>query len=162
MVQTATSIRTCLARSLAALALLCPHALLANPVAAPPPNALILFGAHWCAPCTGELRDLGTIFVRLGLLTGDPKPQLVLAWIDRPVAPSTVARALATAHDPPRVVIAAPAAASAWAEAQMAAAHGLPFAAMTDRTGTICAVRAGAVQAATIADLWANCHRQPE
>jgi hypothetical protein len=67
--------------------------------------------------------------------------------------------ALAARHDPPRVVIAPPAAALAWAEPQMPKARGLPFAVMTDARGTICALHPGALAAATIAELWATCHQ---
>jgi len=159
MAQVARSIRTQLARALAALLLLYAQAAMAD---SPPGNALILFGAHWCAPCTAELRDLGAIMHRLAMVQGT-QPQLVLAWIDRPVPPALVTRVLDAGGEArggtPHVVILPPAAASSWAEPHFAKAHGLPFAVMTDAYGAVCALHQGAVRAETIDDLWATCHK---
>ena len=161
MVQLARPIRTQFAHGFAALALAWSPAGMADAVPAPPANALILFGAHWCAPCGAELRDLGTVLARLSNL--DPTAQLVLAWIDRPVAVSTVNRALDIPHEwhpaPPRVIIPTPAAALGWAEPHLARARGYPFAALTDSHGTVCALHQGALQSATLAELWAACHK---
>lgn len=162
MAQVARSIRTHLARALAALVLMSAQAGMADSGSVPPGNALILFGAHWCAPCTAELRDLGAIMHRLAMVQG-AQPQLVLAWIDRPVPLSMVTRVLDAGGEArvgaPRVVILSPATASSWAEPHMAKAHGLPFAVMTDAHGTVCALHPGAVRVETIDDLWASCHK---
>ena len=140
------------------------------PVRAEPPppmpsHALILFGARWCAPCSAELHDLGAILLQLNRLTGDanspPPAQLVLAWIDRPVASSVVTRAVDTMTPtrmaPPRVLLPLPFTASAWAEPRMTTAHGLPFAVMTDAAGRVCALHKGALQPVMITALWDQC-----
>jgi len=159
MAQVARSIRTQLARALAALVFLSAQPAMAD---SPPGNALILFGAHWCAPCTAELRDLDAIMHRLAMVQGT-QPQLVLAWIDRPVPPAMVTRLLDAGGEArggaPHVVILPPATASSWAEPHLAKAHGLPFAVMTDAHGAVCALHQGAVRAETIDDLWATCHK---
>lgn len=164
MAQFARSIRTYLPGALAALALVFAPPAMADTSPAPPANALILFGAHWCAPCTAELRNLDQILARLVLLQAS-SPQLVLAWIDRPVSPTTVSRALGARPDSrqavPHVVIPTPATAVAWAEPHMDRAHGLPFAVLTDAHGTVCALHQGAVQAETIGAMWTACHPGP-
>lgn len=137
----------------------------AQPMPPLPAHALILFGAHWCAPCTAELRDLDSMLARLALLAQAPdqtgRQQIALAWIDRPLSGATVTRVLErkSVENRPLVVLPPPALAAAWAEPLMASAHGLPFAAMTDARGKVCALHQGVLRAADIADLSAACHR---
>ena len=137
----------------------------AQPMPPLPAHALILFGAHWCAPCTAELRDLDSILALLALLPQAPdqtgRHQIALAWIDRPLSGAMVTRVLerTRAENRPHVDLPPPALAAAWAEPLMASAHGLPFAAMTDARGKVCALHQGVLRAADIADLSAACHR---
>jgi thiol-disulfide isomerase/thioredoxin len=134
-------------QTFAACALAWPQAGSADGVPAPPAPALILFGAHWCAPCTAELHNLAPIMAALAALPAPPR--LVLAWIDRP-AP--------LALDHAAVVRPVPALAAAWAEPFYARAHGLPFAVLIDDRGKACAVHAGPLAPADVAALWAACH----
>ena len=116
-----------------------------------PANALILFGARWCAPCTAELRSVDALTastIRLAPADTGPAPRLVLAWIDRP-PPVTAARSVA---------IALPSVAAAWEEEHIAAAHGLPFAVMTDARGNACALQKGPLEPAMVPTLWSKCH----
>lgn len=119
-----------------------------------PANALILFGAHWCAPCAVELRSVDALAAALlGLAPADagPAPRLVLAWIDR-APPVGAARSVA---------IAPPSVATAWEEQHIAAAHGLPFAAMTDARGNVCALHKGPLEPTMAPALWSKCHPKP-
>jgi hypothetical protein len=115
-----------------------------------PSNALILFGAHWCAPCTGELHDLAEISAAVAALrpAGHP-PQIVLAWIDRPLH--------IAAAEPRAIVVLAPTVAQTLAESPLATARGLPFTVATDARGKICALHRGPLRADMIAGLWARC-----
>jgi hypothetical protein len=147
MRQTARPFRTRLVQTFAACALVCPQAGSADTVPAPPAAALILFGAHWCAPCTTELRNLAPLAAALTALPVPPR--LVLAWIDRPAA-------LPQGHA--AVIQPAPGVAAVWAEPFYARAHGLPFAVLTDDRGKACAVHAGPLSPSDVAALWAACH----
>jgi thiol-disulfide isomerase/thioredoxin len=56
-----------------------PLLLLAAPASAEGPKdlTLILFGAHWCAPCRAEVRDLPA------LADAAEPARLLIAWLDR-------------------------------------------------------------------------------
>lgn len=112
-----------------------------------PANALVLFGAHWCAPCHHELTTLPAIVAAAGAASAD---RVVLAWIDRPVP-------LAETPGPVRVMTVAPAIANAWAQAHLGMARGLPFAVLTDAAGRACGLHKGPLAAADIAALRAQC-----
>lgn len=156
--QTARHFRAALIGLTSALALA--PAALADPAPALPRDAVVLFGAHWCAPCTGELRDLDSLLARLAQAPQDAGRALVLAWIDRPASGAAVMRALARQGGTvqPRVALPPPALASAWAGPLLPAAHGLPFAVMTDALGKVCALHQGVTRAADIAEMTAACH----
>jgi hypothetical protein len=114
-----------------------------------PTSALILFGAHWCAPCAQELHTLPAIVDAVTALPHGQPPQTVLGWIDRPppVMPALQAR----------VVVLTPAHAQNLAEPLLASAHGLPFSVMTDAHGHVCALHRGPLHPDMIAALWMAC-----
>jgi hypothetical protein len=148
MAQSARAIHNYFFQALVALALSWPQAASAEGVPAPPANALLLFGARWCAPCGAELRGLAPLAAALATQPGAPR--LVLAWIDRP-APLP--------HDHPPVILPSPAWAAVWAEPHFAAAHGLPFAVLTDGQGRTCAMHAGPLAPADLPAMAVACHR---
>jgi thiol-disulfide isomerase/thioredoxin len=103
-------------------------------------SAIVLFGAHWCAPCMGEVR-------RLPELAAAAAPDhLLLAWVDRPVgAPPTNVESL-----PPE-------AARGLAHSLMGDGYGLPFSVMFDARGGVCAVRRSPLDPAAIASMRSQC-----
>ena len=113
-----------------------------------PSSALVLFGAHWCVPCRVEIAQLDPLNAALDE-AGAPR-RLVLAWIDRPALGAEAAQR----H---RATLAPPAEAANWSTPLLARAHGLPFAAMTDAAGQICALHAGPADPATIRTMRAAC-----
>lgn len=109
-----------------------------------PAERLVLFGARWCAPCMAELADLGP-------LADAARPQvLVLAWIDRPVRSTVMAKG---GEIMPAV------------QAQNLASHvaglgfGLPLGVMTDAAGHPCAMRKARLHPMDVAAMRAQCAR---
>lgn len=87
-------------------------------------NAIVLFGAHWCAPCRGEYRILPAL-----ILAAAPN-RLILAWIDRPIGQPVQATIEALdAQD-----------AQALAGRIGGEGYGLPFSAMFDSNGRVCGI----------------------
>ncbi len=124
----------------------------AQTIPPPPANALILFGARWCAPCTVELRGIAQLDAALADLPAPARPRLVLAWIDQPAAPPARFAQMRS-----RVMLAPPLWAAAWAEAHYATAHGLPFAVLEDSAGRACAIHPGPLTGPDVAQMWAQC-----
>lgn len=91
---------------------------------------LVLFGAHWCAPCMVE-------YGRLASLVAAAAPDHVeLAWIDRPIQrPSNL----------PSVSILAPENARRLAYELAGEGYGLPFAALLEESGQHCMLHRGAI-----------------
>ena len=121
---------------------------LARPVtheAFAPPDALILFGANWCAPCRAELR-------KLPLLAGAAPGSVILAWSDG--APELAGAAL-----PANVVIADSAQSRRLAQGAAGLSAGLPFAVLADENGAACAVWRGALDVARLAHLKTRCRQ---
>lgn len=109
-----------------------------------PASRLVLFGARWCAPCTAELRDAPLLAVearRHGIA-------LVLAWVDRPVAPLAGEAAIERM---------APALALDRVQAVAGIGFGLPLAVMTDSGGRVCAMRRARVDLRAVAAMIAQC-----
>lgn len=109
-----------------------------------PANALVLFGANWCAPCLEELKDLP------GLASAAAPARLVLAWTDA-TPPRLWPSWPANATTMPRA-----AAVRMMAEFETDSA-GLPFAVLLDAQGRSCAVWRGKVTRERIAALKARC-----
>lgn len=120
--------------------------------AAPAPDrdgkagVIMLFGAHWCAPCMAEYQALPA------LATAAAPDRIVLAWIDRPIvrppgAPAIVAdiRSL-PAEDARRL-----------AQNLAGDGYGLPFSVMFDGAARACAIWRRALHADDLAALRAQC-----
>lgn len=105
---------------------------------------LVLFGAHWCAPCTIELRDLPAIAA-----AAKPEENVVLAWID---APPSVPASLAG-----KVEALRPDHAQRLAERVLGEGYGLPSAAMLDAEGRACAVWRAPLRDADVQVLRGRC-----
>jgi len=89
-------------------------------------DKIVMFGAHWCAPCMVESR-------RLPELTAAAAPdRILLAWIDHPIAPLPTAMDLASL---------APDVARRLARNLEGDGYGLPFSVMFDSHGEACSVR---------------------
>jgi len=101
------------------------------------PRRIVLFGAHWCAPCRAELQALPALAAAAA-----PVP-IVLAWIDRP----------------PRTAFSQVPAPAARALAKRIAGdgYGLPFAALLDADGTPCAIRRGPLLPADVREFVDAC-----
>jgi hypothetical protein len=111
--------------------------------ALPPANALIVFGANWCAPCLQELRELPALAAAV------VPAQIIIAWRDgapRKVWPSWPANA----------EVRGPAEADRWAGGADLSA-GLPYAVLLDGQGKHCVVWNGRVTPERIARLKARC-----
>jgi len=110
----------------------------------PAANRLVLFGAHWCAPCRAEAAILPA-------LVGAAAPaRVMVAWIDRPFA-------LPAGLPPDRVVALPPAVAEGLAGQVGGQGYGLPMAASFDGLGHVCAVRRRPVTPDDVATLLAAC-----
>jgi len=135
----------CAAMGLAGLALLAAPAMTAEGAArAMPAHALILFGANWCAPCLAELRDLPDHAAAMA-----PAPVL-LAWTDgapRPLWPTWPANAHLLPAGEGAALLARIGGRTA----------GLPYVAMLDGEGRLCADLRGKLDAARLAALKARC-----
>jgi len=107
-------------------------------------DAIVLFGAHWCAPCRGEYRNLPA------LIAAAAPDRLVIAWIDRSIGP-------------PAGVLPGEIAVLGVEDAQTLAGriggegYGLPFSAMFDSAGRVCSVWRKPLGAADIKALKAAC-----
>ena len=88
-------------------------------------HRIVLFGAHWCAPCQAEFRNLPA------LVAAAAPDRLVLAWTDRPL-PATVL--------PATVDTLSAREAQFLAERFGGEGYGLPFTVMLDREGQECAI----------------------
>ena len=88
-------------------------------------RVIMLFGARWCAPCMAEYRDLPI------LARAAAPDHLILAWVDRPIAPPA-----ASAPDVGTIPIED---ARRIADQVGGVGYGLPFSAMFDADGRLCA-----------------------
>jgi len=112
--------------------------------APPPAHALILFGANWCAPCLAELRSLPDYGAMIA-----PAPLLV-AWTD---------------GQPPRLWPAWPGNAQMVPLGQAPAllariggkTAGLPYVAMLDEKGRLCADLRGKLDRERLAAMLRTC-----
>jgi hypothetical protein len=109
-----------------------------------PAGALLLFGANWCAPCLGELRSLPAWGAAMA-----PAPVLV-AWTDR--APPRLWRewpvnARLLGLDEARALL----------RRMESRTAGLPYVALVDAGGHICADLRGALSPARLAAMKARC-----
>lgn len=87
---------------------------------------IVLFGAHWCAPCMVEYRDLSA------LVSAAEPDRLVLAWVDEPVpVPGQLAG---------RVDAVSAREARGLADRLLGEGYGLPSAVVLDPAGRACAV----------------------
>ena len=115
----------------------------ASPVPVREGRTIMTFGARWCAPCMVEYRELPE------LVRAAAPDQITLAWVDRQIAapPGAVATVRSLSTD----------------EARRAArriggeGYGLPFSAMFDETGHLCAVWRARLKAADVAVMRAQC-----
>jgi thiol-disulfide isomerase/thioredoxin len=106
------------------------------------PSTIVMFGAHWCAPCMGELR-------RLPELAAAAAPdQLLLAWVDSSVGPSQTTTGFESLS---------PNAARRLARSLMGDGYGLPFSVMFDPRGDVCAVQGSPLDSAEIANMRLRC-----
>ena len=112
---------------------------------APAADQLVLFGAHWCAPCRGEAAVLPA------LVRAAAPARVVIAWIDRPFS-------LPAGLPPDRVAVLPPAAAEALAGRVGGPGYGVPFTASIDGNGHVCQVRQKPLKPEDVAALLAACH----
>jgi len=110
----------------------------------PPPNALILFGANWCAPCLAELRDLpawGTAMAPALVLIAWTEGQPPMLWRQWPGN----ARLLAPGEAAPLL-------------GQIGGkTAGLPYVALLDAEGKLCAELRGKLNPARLEAMKARC-----
>jgi thiol-disulfide isomerase/thioredoxin len=106
---------------------------------------LVMFGAHWCAPCMIEYRNLPAI------AAATAPDRVALAWTDRPISlqPSTAANVVSLPADEARRL----------AQSIAGPGYGLPFSVQYDRNGEVCAVWRKPLDARDIAALRARCLR---
>jgi hypothetical protein len=105
-------------------------------------DAIVMFGAHWCAPCTGEVR-------RLPELAAAAAPdRIVMAWIDHPITPSPATTGVASL--PPDV-------ARRLAQNLLGDGYGLPISVMFDPHGAACAIRRSPLSPEEIAKMRLQC-----
>jgi len=109
-----------------------------------PPHALILFGANWCAPCLAELRDLPAHADAIA-----PAPVL-LAWTDG--APRRLWR-----NWPANARIVPPGESPALLARIGGRTAGLPYVALLDGAGRLCADLRGKLSASRLAEMRARC-----
>ena len=108
-------------------------------------GTILTFGARWCAPCMVEYRELPEI------VQAAAPDRIVLAWVDRAITPPS--GGMATVRSLPT------------GEARRAAlnisgeGYGLPFSAMFNGTGHLCAVWRARLKPADVAELRARCNR---
>ena len=116
------------------------------PASLPTPERIVLFGAHWCAPCQAEYRSLPD------LVAASAPDKIVLAWVDRPVQrPSMVSKygveELATKD------------AQALGLRLGGEGYGLPFTAVMDGDGRLCALWRKPLHPEDVMRLISSCHR---
>jgi thiol-disulfide isomerase/thioredoxin len=110
-------------------------------------RSIILFGARWCAPCMAEYQNLPSL-----ASAGAPE-RLVLAWVDRKIA-APVAPALA-----PTIRSLSVAEARRLAHQIAGDGYGLPFSAMLDKAGKVCAIWRSPLHAVDFATIRTQCSR---
>ncbi|MDP9057164.1 MAG: hypothetical protein M3N34_07555 [Pseudomonadota bacterium] len=109
-------------------------------------NAIVLFGAHWCAPCRGEYRAIPA------LVAAAAPNQVVLAWVDRSIAPPS---GIVPANGVLDVLDAQALAARIGGEG-----YGLPFSAMFDSDSRVCSVWRRPLRPDDIKTLKSACRHQ--
>lgn len=109
----------------------------------PKDHVILLFGARWCAPCMAEYRDLPN------LARAAAPDNIKLAWVDRPIAP-TVELPSGVGRIPVEE-------ARHIADHVAGVGYGLPFSAMFDAEGHVCAIWRHPLAAADIERLRLLC-----
>jgi thiol-disulfide isomerase/thioredoxin len=109
-------------------------------------QAVVLFGASWCAPCRIELRNLAA------LAAAAAPSRLEIAWLDRPPPSSALAAA-------PDVSVLLPEEARRKFDLVAGDNQGLPVVAIMDGQGLPCSVLRQAATVAALQRLRANCTR---
>lgn len=105
-------------------------------------DALVMVGAHWCAPCMLEIR-------RLPELAAAAAPErIMLGWVDHPVALSQM---------PGHPTSLPPDVAGRLARDIAGDGYGLPFSVMFNRRGDACAVRRSPLAPEDIAGMRSQC-----
>lgn len=112
-----------------------------------PRDALILFGADWCAPCLVEMRQIDA------LVAAAAPRRLFVAWLDQP---RRLPRTATVPRIPPHQ------AAELFAAIPGGGGRGLPTSVMTDATGTPCALRTAPLAPQDIAMLIRRCATAPD
>ena len=115
------------------------------PTRGPYAGAVVMFGAHWCAPCMGEVRQLPELAIAAA------PDRILLAWIDHPIGSSPTTKAIASLS---------PDAARRLARQLEGDGYGLPFSVMFDSGGTACAVRRSPLGPEDIAAMRLQCSHQ--
>jgi thiol-disulfide isomerase/thioredoxin len=109
-------------------------------------NKIVLFGAHWCAPCRGEYRTLPA------LVAAAAPSRVLLAWIDRSIAlPPAILRQ--------NIEILDVLDAQALADRIGGEGYGLPFSAIFDSDGRLCGVWRRLLRPEDIETLKSSCRR---
>jgi thiol-disulfide isomerase/thioredoxin len=107
------------------------------------PPLLVLFGARWCAPCMVEYRTLSEL-----IPVAAPVP-VVLAWIDREIAPPVGLE---------KQVGSVPEGAARRLARDIAGeGYGLPFSALFDAKGKPCALLKAPLKPADVTAMRSRC-----
>ncbi|WP_157081220.1 TlpA family protein disulfide reductase [Novosphingobium naphthalenivorans] len=111
-------------------------------------HTLVLFGASWCAPCIGELRNLDALAAAHG------SGRIVIAWSDAGIEAIRFDR-------PETVEVASMERANRLRAAYAPDIAGYPYAVMLDGQGRSCAQWARSVTPRALAEMRRICDRHP-